>query len=134
VLCHGVWEGCSLQAEEEHLDELPVMPLFQWLEPTVLMFIITARGTAWTSAWCGAVDSENHSTAGSMRSWCYLLHCRVEEGQVYQGDEPLRDPESLQGHVQIQALCNLRLCSGTGPTGRVPTHVLEEGSAPPWVT
>lgn len=47
VLCHRVREASSSKAEEESLDELPFMPLFWWLEPVGLMFIITARGTAW---------------------------------------------------------------------------------------
>lgn len=49
MLCHGVWEGSSSQAEEEGLDEPPFVPLFRWLEPVAFAFVITARGTAWTS-------------------------------------------------------------------------------------
>lgn len=48
-MCHGVREGSSLHAEEESLDELPFVPLFQWLQPVAFEFVITARGTAWTS-------------------------------------------------------------------------------------
>lgn len=49
VLCHRVGEASSSKAEEESLDELSFMPLFWWLEPVGLMFIITARGTAWAA-------------------------------------------------------------------------------------
>lgn len=40
VLCHRVGEASSSKAEEESLDELPFLPLFWWLEPLGLMFII----------------------------------------------------------------------------------------------
>lgn len=49
VLCHRVREASSSKAEEESLDELPFLPLFWWLEPLGLMFIITARRTAWAA-------------------------------------------------------------------------------------
>lgn len=46
------------------------------------------------------MDTHRRQMAGWMCNWCSLLHCRVEEGQVYQGDEPLGYPETLQGQVQ----------------------------------
>lgn len=54
VLCHRVGEDSSSKAEEESLDQLPFMPLFWWLEPVGLVFVITARGTAWAALSQGA--------------------------------------------------------------------------------